>query len=118
MKKDDLHQNELTIISKLNWEYTYSPEELWKLIKDKGNKSDLRICFFIKSLQTLDFETLVSLWSLDEIKNLYTEKIRKGHWPRELREKYYRIFAELNNGEESKLAWSGSNGENGGQEIQ
>ena len=76
------------LISQINWDYDFSENELLSLINDKGNLSNMRLCFFIESLQVFTIEELIFLWGLDEAKKLYTPRIRKGVFPKELRAKW------------------------------
>ena len=80
------------LISRINWDYDFSENELLSLINDKGNLSNMRLCFFIKSLQAFTMEELIYLWGLEESKKLYTPRIRKGLFPRELRNKWDTLF--------------------------
>lgn len=66
------------LITRINWDYDFSENELLSLINDKGNLSNMRLCFFIKSLQAFTMEELIYLWGLEESKKLYTPRIRKG----------------------------------------
>ncbi len=56
------------LISRINWDYDFSENELLSLINDKGNLSNMRLCFFIKSLQAFTMEELIYLWGLEESK--------------------------------------------------
>lgn len=76
------------LISRINWDYDISENELLLLINDKGNLSNMRLCFFIKSLQVFTIDELIYLWSLEESQKLYTPRIRKGVFPRDLRNKW------------------------------
>ena len=76
------------LISRINWDYDISENELLVLINDKGNLSNKRLCFFIKSLQVFTIDELFYLWGLEESKKLYTPRIRKGVFPRDLRNKW------------------------------
>jgi len=66
------------LITRINWDYDFSENELLSLINDKGNLSNMRLCFFIKSLQAFTTEELIYLWGLEESKKIYTPRIRKG----------------------------------------
>lgn len=44
------------LISRINWDYDISENELLVLINDKENLSNKRLCFFIKSLQVFTID--------------------------------------------------------------
>ncbi len=92
-------KKEMNLLSRINWDYAYSDTELLQLIKDTGNTSNMRLCFFIKSLERLNWQDLVYLWGLEECTRLYTDKVRKGIFRvhKELREIYDGLFNLLRN---------------------
>ena len=89
--------NKNSILGKIKWDYNYSDSELLAIINNKSSDSNVRRCFFIKSLQTLTWQELVALWGISECDRLYDDKTRKGLFPRQLREVYDGVFELLRN---------------------
>ena len=92
-----MNVDKLNLISLINWDYNYTEDELLALIEDKTNLSNMRICFFIKSLETFTWQEMVYLWGLDECDKLYTDKVRKGIFSKTIREEYDGLFYLLRN---------------------
>ena len=92
-----MNADKLNLISHINWDYDYTEKELLALIEDKNNSSNMRICFFIKSLETFTWQEMVYLWGLEECNRLYTDKVRKGIFSKTIREEYDGLFYLLRN---------------------
>jgi hypothetical protein len=92
-----MNAEKLNLISHINWDYDFTEEELLALIEDKTNSSNMRICFFIKSLETFTWQEMVYLWGLEECDKLYTDKVRKGIFSKTIREEYDGLFYLLRN---------------------
>ena len=75
----------------------YTNEELLALIKKTGDASNMRLCFFIKSLETFTWQELVFLWGMEECDRLYTDKVRRGIFQKSIREAYDGLFWLLRN---------------------
>ena len=90
-------QKAFDLISRINWDYNYTNEELLALIKKAGDTSNMRLCFFIKSLETFTWQELVFLWGMEECDRLYTDKVRRGIFHKSIREAYDGLFWLLRN---------------------
>lgn len=90
-------QKAFDLISRINWDYNYTNEELLALIKKAGDTSNMRLCFFIKSLETFTWQELVFLWGMEECDRLYTDKVRRGIFQKSIREAYDGLFWLLRN---------------------
>ena len=62
-----------------------------------GDTSNMRLCFFIKSLETFTWQELVFLWGMEECDRLYTDKVRRGIFHKSIREAYDGLFWLLRN---------------------
>lgn len=91
----NIHKKELSLISRLNWDYNISAEELLAIIKKKGDASNMRLCFFIKSLVGLSWDDLLFLWGAEECDKLYTDKVRKGIFPKTMLERCDALFSHM-----------------------
>lgn len=83
------------LIHRINWDYNFSEKEILDIINDKSNLSNMRINFYIKSLETFTWQDLITLWGIDEVNKLYTEKTRRMIFSKYLREEYDGIFELL-----------------------
>lgn len=97
LKDNDIHAKEFALISKINWDYNFTEPELLALIKKSGDTSNMRLCFFIKSLETFTWQELVFLWGMEECDRLYTDKVRRGIFHKSIREAYDGLFWLLRN---------------------
>ena len=90
-------QKKLSLISRINWDYNFTEEQVLKIIEDKRNDTVERINFYLKSLETFIWQDLVFLWGLDEVDRLYTDKTRRMIFSKFLREEYDGVFELLRN---------------------
>ena len=90
-------QKKLSLISRINWDYNFTEDQVLKIIEDKNNDSVERINFYVKSLETFTWQDLVFLWGLDEVDRLYTDKTRRMIFSKFLREEYDGVFELLRN---------------------
>jgi len=87
----------IDLISYINWDSSYSSEDILKIINNKDDNSILRLNFYVKSLETLAWTELVNLWGSQECNRLYTEKVRRMLFSDFLREQYDGVFNLLRN---------------------
>ena len=90
-------QKKLSLISRINWDYNFTEDQVLKIIEDKNNDSVERINFYVKSLETFTWQDLVFLWGLDEVDRLYTDKTRRMIFSKFLRQEYDGVFELLRN---------------------
>ena len=85
------------LLSSLNWDYNVTPGQLLEVVEGKTPyaASFDRENLFARSLATFDWETIVDLWGLANCVALYTNKVRRMLFPRQLRDIYDRVFAVL-----------------------
>ena len=85
------------LLSLLNWDYKVTSDELLKVIKGEipYAASFDRENLFARGLATFDWETIVNIWGLQNCIALYTDKVRRMLFPRQLKDIYDRIFAVL-----------------------
>lgn len=88
-------EKKIELVSKINWDYSYTAKELLDVISNKNDNSLFRLSLYIKSLTAFTWQDLIYLWTIDECNRLYTEKVRRALFPRELRETYDDIFELL-----------------------
>lgn len=88
-------QKKYELISRINWDYNYSEEEILKIIEDANNDTTTRIGFYVKSLETFTWQDLIFLWGFEEVNRLYTEKTRRMIFSKYLREEYDIVFKLL-----------------------
>ena len=81
----------------INWDTTYSPTEILDIIDNKEDYSNTRLNFFVKSLETLSWNNLITLWGMEECNRLYTDKVRRMIFSDFLREQYDGVFYLLRN---------------------
>ena len=93
--KNQIKESEL--VSRINWDYDLSENELLNIIHNKNDTSNIRVCFFIKSLESLTWQELIYLWGIDECNKLYTNRVRKGIFSTTIREEYDGLFYLLRN---------------------
>ena len=90
----------------INWDTTYSPTEILDIIDNKEDYSNTRLNFFVKSLETLSWNNLITLWGMEECNRLYTDKVRRMIFSDFLREQYDGVFYLLRNKTLSFTGWS------------
>ena len=104
-------EQKMNLLTKLNWDYDVSYEDILKLIK--GEKDSVggfsQESLFARSLETFLWEDLVNLWGLDTCTSLYTEKVRRMIFSKHLREEYDAVFKVLRG---EPLPVSGQSSEN------
>ena len=95
IKEEREYRLELTYY--INWDTTYSPTEILDIIDNKEDYSNTRLNFFVKSLETLSWNNLITLWGMEECNRLYTDKVRRMIFSDFLREQYDGVFYLLRN---------------------
>lgn len=90
----------LSLLDSLTWDYTVTSEELLSII-DKKQTKDLPFSektLFARCLETFTWEDMVSLWGLEQAKQLYTPEVSRMLFPKLLREEYDNVFNLLQRG--------------------
>ncbi len=112
MESENDYKRKINLLSCINWDYAYTEDELLNIINDKGNTSNIRLCYFIKSLETFKWQDLIFLWGIEECNFLYTDKIRRGLFSKSLRDVYDGIFSLLRNKVITRAEYSSEDIEN------
>ncbi|GHV91862.1 hypothetical protein AGMMS50268_23650 [Spirochaetia bacterium] len=91
------HEEKIEMMRSLNWDYKISPEDMLAVVEGKlesaaGFDQD-RI--FLRCLGRVPWYRIIALWGVDKVKELYTPKITRAIFPRELRTHYDFAIAVL-----------------------
>ena len=90
----------IRLLSKINWDYIDTPEDMLDVIEDKKITSGAftKQTLFVRSLETLSWNDLVNLWTLEKCIILYNNKVRRMIFDKFLRGEYDKIFTLLRTG--------------------
>ena len=81
------NDEKLDLMSSLNWDYLDTHEDMLAVIEGRLERSGAftRDKLFVRSLERLPWHYMTALWSVETIKEMYTEDIAKRIWPKERR---------------------------------
>jgi hypothetical protein len=91
-------EEKLKLMRSLNWgEYTTSFEAMLDVVEGRSEFAAPfdRTMLFARSLKYLSWYSLVALWGLERMKELYTSQVAARLWPKTLRIPYDFAFAFL-----------------------
>jgi hypothetical protein len=102
-------ENEKMIMAKsLNWDYAVSDEDIISIIEERNSevKALNREKLFLRSLERLSWQSIVTLWGIDAIKKMYTPDLSLKLFPKSLKQKYDIILSILQGHSLSDAGWS------------
>lgn len=97
----ELTENEkLELISYLNWDYTDTYKDMLDVIEGRKKSSGAfnEKTLFARGLETLGWNEIVNLWTLEKCNFLYDEKVRRMIFNKTLKNQYDKIFTLLRTG--------------------
>jgi hypothetical protein len=101
------YEEKIEMMKSLNWDTNASPEDMLAVVDGKlekvGGFDQPRL--FLRCLGRVPWHRLVALWGVDKIKELYTPKITRAIFPRELRIQYDFALAVLRREPVSPARW-------------
>ena len=91
------HEEKLKLMRSLNWDYLDKHEDMLAVIEGRLESSGAftRDKLFVRSLERLTWYSIVGLWGVETIKELYTPEIAKRLWPKENKKIYDFALAVL-----------------------
>jgi hypothetical protein len=101
------HEEKLKLMSNLNWDYLDKYEDMLAVIEGRLESSGAftRDKLFVRSLERLTWYSVVGLWGIETIKELYTPEIAKRLWPKENKRHYDFVLAVLRREPVSPPGW-------------
>ena len=83
--KELSYKEKLELMGSLNWDYLDKPEDMLAVIEGRLETSGAfnREKLFVRSLERLTWYSILGLWGLEAIKELYTPELAKRLWPKE-----------------------------------
>lgn len=84
---DISHEEKLQLMRSLNWDYLDKPEDMLAVIEGRLESSGAftRDKLFIRSLERLTWYSVLALWGVETIKELYTPSLASRIWPKSRR---------------------------------
>jgi hypothetical protein len=84
------HEEKLRLMRSLNWDYLDKPEDMLAVIEGRLESSGAftRDKLFVRSLERLTWYSVLALWGVETIKELYTPSLASRIWPKDLRLRY------------------------------
>lgn len=91
------HEQKISIVSRLNWDYNATPEELLSVIEGRNSNASAftREKLFVRCLESCSWLEIAPLWGIEECVALYTPEISRRLFPKSLRRQYDNFFATL-----------------------
>ena len=91
------NEEKLKLMSSLNWDYLDKHEDMLAVIEGHLESSGAftRDKLFVRSLERLTWYTIIGLWGIESIKELYTPETAGRIWPKDLRKRYDFALAVL-----------------------
>jgi hypothetical protein len=91
------YEEKIEMMRSLNWDYNVTPEDMLAVVEGKlknaaGFDQDR---LFLRCLERVPWHRVIALWGVDKVKELYTPKITRALFPRELRTQYDFALAVL-----------------------
>ncbi|GHV80212.1 hypothetical protein AGMMS49944_20030 [Spirochaetia bacterium] len=84
------YDEKIEMMRSLNWDYNVSPEDMLAVVEGRlenaGGFDQDRL--FLRCLGRVPWHRIIALWGVDKVKELYTPKITRALFPRELRIQY------------------------------
>ena len=80
-------EEKLRLMRSLNWDYLDTPEDMLAVIEGKLKSSGAftQDRLFVRSLERLTWYSVVGLWGIEAIKELYTPELAGRIWPKSRR---------------------------------
>ncbi|GHV84477.1 hypothetical protein AGMMS50230_00850 [Spirochaetia bacterium] len=101
------YEEKIEMMKSLNWDTTSPPEDMLAVVEGRlektGGFDQERL--FLRCLGRVPWHRLVALWGVEKIKELYTPKITRALFPRELRIQYDFALAVLRREPVSAPGW-------------
>jgi hypothetical protein len=90
-------EEKLELLRSLNWDYLDTPEDMLAVVEGRLESSGAlnREKLFVRSLERLHWDGVISLWGIENIKSLYTAETARRIWPKERRYHYDFALAVL-----------------------
>jgi hypothetical protein len=101
------HEDKLKLLSSLNWDYLVTAEDMLAVAEGRIKKAgpfDKKF-LFARFLQRTPWHKIVAFWGVEQIKELYTEDIKRYLFPREMRDRYDFIIGVLRGEPVSAARW-------------
>jgi len=91
------YEEKLKLMSSLNWDYLDKHEDMLAVIEGRlvSSGAFTRDKLFVRSLERLTWYTIIGLWGVEAIKELYTPETAGRIWPKDLRKRYDFALAVL-----------------------
>ncbi|GHV76321.1 hypothetical protein AGMMS49942_11420 [Spirochaetia bacterium] len=101
------YDEKIEMMRSLNWDYNVSPEDMLAVVEGRlenaaGFDQDR---LFLRCLGRVPWHRIIALWGVDKVKELYTPKITRALFPRELRIHYDFALAVLRREPVSTPGW-------------
>ena len=104
-----MDSGELTRIARtIVWDYRYRPEDVADVLRGSRERVGHldRPALFVRMLQTMPWQRIVTALTLDEVRALLTPETIARLWPPSLRERYARIRGLLRGDPVPPAEWS------------
>ena len=90
-------EEKLRLMRSLNWDYLVTPEDMLAVIEGKLKSSGAftQDRLFVRSLERLTWYSVVGLWGVEAIKELYTPELAGRIWPKSRRRDFDFALAVL-----------------------
>ena len=97
----------IELLKSLNWDYDVSAEDMLDVVENKKVKAGVfdKESVFLRSLERLNWLDILTLWGIEEMKNLYTPELSSKLFPRSLKQKYDITFSILQKRPVSFAGW-------------
>jgi len=91
------HDEKIQMMSSLNWDYLDKHEDMLAVIEGRlvSSGAFTRDKLFVRSLERFTWYTIIGLWGVEAIKELYTPETAGRIWPKDLRKRYDFALAVL-----------------------
>ena len=100
-------EEKLKLMSSLNWDYNFTPEDMLSVIEGKIDKIGPfdKTFLFVRSLERLPWHYMIGLWGVEAAKELYTPEAAARLWPKSIRRTFDFAFAILRREPVSPTEW-------------
>ncbi|MDR1975021.1 MAG: hypothetical protein LBQ31_10220 [Bacteroidales bacterium] len=87
----------IELVKSLNWDYNISAEDILDVVENRKIKAGAfdKESIFLRSLERLNWSDIITLWDMEDMKNLYTSELSSKLFPRSLKQKYDITFSIL-----------------------
>ena len=98
--KELSEEEKMNLLYGLNWDYTDDYRDMLAVVEGKKERSGAftEKTLFARCLESLGWEDLVNLWTMERCDALYDESTRRMVFDKFLREEYDKVFALLRTG--------------------